>query len=272
MAERLTVKIVPSEGGMDALTVESAMQQVLDTFRLLNAADEAIVWRLVSASTNSPFTIVAEAEESVAAVLQMQVFARSLRELQSGIFPHAWRRPELQTPAASFLRRSARELARTEFGIGDEGVPLILSRSEAAPFVENPELSAVAATLSQGATKRQVGSIEGTLIEVTTYRERPAIRISERKTGREITCVMSAELATSVSDKASMQDVWVHRRLTVRGTIYYSAIGGILRVEAASVDAAPLTPESLPPLADPDFTGGLAAAEYLSRFRAGELG
>ena len=93
LAERLTVKIVPPEGGMVTLTVESAMQQVLDTFRLLTAASEGVIWRLVSATTNSPFTVVAEAEETGAAVLQMRVFAQSLRELQSGIFPHAWRRP-----------------------------------------------------------------------------------------------------------------------------------------------------------------------------------
>lgn len=270
MPERLTVKIIPPEGGMDALTVEDAMQQVLDAFKLLGGGETTVVWRLISATTNSPFTVVAEADDAEAAVQQKDVFEQSLRELTSGRFPEAWKRPELQLAAASLLRRSSGEIARTEFTLGDMREPVVISREVAAPFAA--EQPAALPSTPPPASKRQVGSIDGTLVGVTTYWGRPAIRVQERKTGREITCVIPEALAASFSQEASMQDVWLHRRLNVRGVILYQASGATLRVEAASVQAVGPVPKDLPPLRDPTFTGGLTAAEYLERFRAGELG
>lgn len=271
MPERLTVKIIPPEGGMDALTVENAMQQVLDAFKLLSGGETTVVWRLISATMNSPFTVVAEADDSEAAVQQKDVFEQSLRELNSGRFPDAWKRPELQLAAASLLRRSYGEIARTEFNLGDVRDPMVISRDVVAPFV-NEQLAAVPTMPAPPASKRQVGSIDGTLVGVTTYWGRPAIRVQERKTGREITCVIPETLADSFSKEASMQDVWLHRRLNVRGMILYQGSGAILRVEAASVQAVGPVPKDLPSLRDPTFTGGMTAAEYLERFRAGELG
>jgi hypothetical protein len=267
----LTVKIIPPDDGKDALTVEAAMQQVLDAFSLLSAGETTVVWRLVSATTNSPFTIVAEADDTEAAVHQKDVFEQSLRELNSGNFPEAWKRPELQLAAASLLRRSSGEIASTEFTLGDMRPPLVISRDVAAPFADQP--AAMLPIVAMPATsKRQVGSIDGILVGVTTYFGRPAIRVQERKTGREITCVILEALAASFSQEASMQDVWLHRRLNVRGVILYGVTGAILRVEASRVQPVGPVPKDLPPLHDPTFTGGLTAAEYLERFRAGELG
>ena len=53
MAERLTIKIVPPEGGGGELSVESAMKQVLETIQLLNGTGARTSWKLISASTNS---------------------------------------------------------------------------------------------------------------------------------------------------------------------------------------------------------------------------
>ena len=61
VAERITVVV----RGQDGLTVEDAMRQVLETFEMMGRADPsaetAVQWCLVSASTNSPLTVVAEA-------------------------------------------------------------------------------------------------------------------------------------------------------------------------------------------------------------------
>ena len=107
---------------------------------------------------------------------------------------------------------------------------------------------------------------------MTTYRGRPAIRLRERKSGREVTCVLSEDLAGQFSYESSAQDVWDNRRFTVRGWIFYQASGHILRLEATSVAADEPVERPLRDLRDPLFTGGLTAAEYLERFRAGELG
>ena len=273
MSERITLRIVPPEGGTGELTVEDAMQQVLDAFRLLTANAGEVLWRLVSASTNSPLTIVAEAEDSMAAAEQTLAFSKSIEQLQAGRFPDAWKRPELQSIAAAFLSRASGSIGRTEIRIRDEQ-PLLLSAEDAAPFVGlREQVSEQVPAVAYGiVTKKQVGSIEGLLVEVTTYRGRPAIRVRERKTDREITCVVSEQLANEFSEHASVHDVWTHRRVTVRGVISYQASGSILRVEAVNVEPAAQSVQPLKSLRDPNFTAGLTAADYLEKFRAGELG
>lgn len=273
MAERMTLKIVPPDGGRGELTVESAMQQVLDAFQLLSAGSPSVVWRLVSATTNSPLTIVAEADDSIEAMEQVDTLSRSLEELRAGKFPEAWKRPELQAAASSFLLRTASSLARTEFVVRDDFV-ISVGRDDAVQFVgeQNSVISRPSVVEISKTRKPQTGSIEGMLKEVTTFYGRPAIRIRERKSQRDIACVVSDELALTFSDHASVHDVWTKRRVTVRGTIHYGADGSIYKVDAIDVIASPIDTNTLPPLRDPDFTGGLSAAEYLEKFRAGEIG
>lgn len=251
--------------------VEDAMQQVLDAFKLLAAGSNGVVWRLVSATTNSPFTVVAEADDSIEAATQAKEFAHSLRELHQGRFPEAWKRPELQVLASNFLVRSADAVARTEVQLRDEP-PIFFTSHDLAPLVSATGLltPSVEYAVDARTTKTQVGSIEGTLIEVTTWRGKPALRVRERKAGRDITCVLPDYLAQTFSD-ARLGDVWSHRRVTVRGMIFYSRYG-IARVDASAIKKAPEAQDSLPKLQDPNFTGGLSAVEYLERFRAGEIG
>lgn len=274
MAERIIIKIIPPSGESGELSVQDAMRQVLDAFHLLTAEDKSVVWRLITASTNSPLTVVAEADESPLAAEQKRSFAASLAELQAGRFPQAWKRPELAATASALLLRSSEFIARTEFTLDETSAPLVISPEMVAPFRGLPILPInESEPLSiPPHTKRQIGSIQGLLIEVTTYRSRPAIRLRERKTGREITCVLSPDLAGQFSHDSSAQDVWDNRRFTVRGWIFYQSSGQILRLEATEVGPDQPIERPLRDIRDPEFTGGLSAAEYLERFRSGELG
>jgi hypothetical protein len=268
----MTLTIIPPDGGKGELTVQDAMQQVLDAFKLLAGSGD-VVWRLVSASTNSPLTVVAEADESVDAVVQMEAFSRCLAELRAGRFPEAWKRPELMDSAMSLLRRSSHDVARTEFLIGND-VPISLTREDAIPFLgiaESPGYL-VRDSLAAGNTKKQRGSIEGLLGEVTTYYGKPAIRVQERKTQREVICVIPEPLAKSFETHASIRDVWMKRRVTVKGDIYYRPSGVIAKIEVIDVLPARDMAQPLKPLHDNNFTDGLSAVEYLEKFRAGEIG
>jgi hypothetical protein len=226
----------------------------------------------VSATTNSPFTVVAEADDSLEAATQALNFSNSMRELQAGRFPEAWKRPELQSIASNFLLRSATGVAVTQVQLRDE-TPIAFTSNDIQPIVSTPgALVPTIEYVSSGpVTKSQVGAIEGVLIEATTWRNKPALRVRERKSGRDITCVVPDYLAHTFSNNATVDDVWSHRRVTVRGMILYNAFG-IMRVEASAITQAPETRKPLPKLADPNFTGGLSATEYLERFRAGEIG
>lgn len=272
MAERMTLTIIPPDGGKGELTVQDAMQQVLDAFKLL-AGSGGVVWRLVSATTNSPLTVVAEADDSIDAVIQIEAFSRSLAELRAGRFPEAWKRPELMDVAMSLLRRSSFGVARTDFVIGND-FPISLTSEDTIPFLgiaEGPGFLQLD-TLATGNTKKQRGSIEGLLGEVTTYYGKPAIRVRERKSQREVICVIPESLAKSFETHASIQDVWMKRRVTVKGDIYYRPSGVIAKVEAIDVLPAKEIGQPLKPLRDESFTSGLSAVEYLEKFRAGEIG
>ena len=215
MAERLTIKIIPSEGGNGVLTVESTMRQVLDTVLLLNSGGAQTKWQLVSATTNSPFTVVAEGESDVVASRQKEVFVKSVRELSAGQFPVAWRRPELAQTAANFIQRSADEIGATEFDLQDGSVSITLTNEDAVLFEGLPGILKPYEALPIW-TKRQIGSIDSVLVEVTTHYGKPAVQLEERKTRRQTTCVIPKSLPPKFSDLATVQDVWAHRRLIVR--------------------------------------------------------
>lgn len=271
MTERLTITIVPPDGGAGELSVEDAMSQVLDTIRLLNIGATHTSWRLVSASTNSPLTIVAEAENEVIGSYQKRAFAESMQELASGKFPEAWRRPELEEIAVGLLSRT-RSTSSVKVDIGKGVAPILIGAGDGIDLNVFADTFLLPAPQISRNTKTQVGSIDGTLLQVTTYYSKPAIRLRERKTNREIICVIPPHLVEAFSGTASVRDVWAHRRLTVRGRIVYGAYGSIQRVDATGLTISDAPPGALPPLHDPDFTGGMSAAEYLERFRAGELG
>jgi hypothetical protein len=267
----MTVRIIPPDGAEGSLSVEAAMKQVLATFALLNSGGATTVWRLVSASTNSPLTIVAEGENDVVASHQKTVFAQSMRELKMGRYPEAWKRPELQPAANTILSKLIDSLGEMVVDLDDGSGPIVIAQQDAQVFEGLPDAYAPQLTIAVSA-KNQVGSIEGLLVEVTTFRGKPAIRLQERKSKRDVTCVIPAELVESLSHIANLRDVWERRRLIVRGTILYQARGSILRVEATDVQIVEFAPRDLRSLRDPDFTAGLSAAEYLEKFRAGELG
>ena len=91
MSERIKVTVKGSHD--DRLTVQDAMQQVLDFFVLLSLSgddDQAVEWRLVYASANSPLIVEAEAigaapdvDVATIAHAQKMALAEQFREILS---------------------------------------------------------------------------------------------------------------------------------------------------------------------------------------------
>ena len=122
MAERMTVVVVPQNADGDGLTVGDAMRQVLDIFDLLSASNESeIVWRLVEATTNSPFKVIGEAESvnpnvnaDAVAKLQKAEFASNYASLRKGIIPSAWQAGEPRKKAKVYLSAVEARLQKPE--------------------------------------------------------------------------------------------------------------------------------------------------------------
>ena len=198
MPEKFTIVITPPHQDHGNLTIEDAMRQVLDALELLQRSDsdsDQIVWRLLHASTNSPFTVVGVAQPcqegidvAYLAKRQKSQFEQNLKVLEKGEVPDAWADKRSREIAKSFIARSQNGVSRTQILLDPESkfefTPDSVARAAMA-FVE-PEPPSFK-------TQTRYGSIEGTFLEVGHYYSKPAIRIRERLTGDDLWCFVDEE-------------------------------------------------------------------------------
>lgn len=247
------------------------MRQVLDAFELLSRTNSVrkIEWRLVEAKTSSPpFTVTAESNDPRAAQ-QKAEFVAAIKQVSEGKLPDTWDDPDSFEIYEDMLLRVAHG-ARLEVRASPDQ-PSIAVEAQAARFVAG--LVAALPELGFPKTKDQLGSIEGELTGVTLYREKRALKVAERKTGNEITCVVNdEELAKEIAQTQNFEDVWKHRRVTVKGLIRYNKHGGILQVVATSITPVAARHVSEDELRDETFTDGLRSDDYLNKWRDGDLG
>jgi len=279
VAERMTVVIAP-EGGQENLTVEDAMRQVLSVFELLSysttESQQEVVWRLVEAKTNSPpFSVTAEARSIVPGInidhiakIQKKEFTNSLSEFRQGKAPEKWSDYQAQTIVKDLFERLTHGV-NTQIFVDSNNSPILLT-GEDAIIAENNLADYLVPEESK--TKPQMGSIEGILCAVTTYYNKPAIVIKERKSGEEITCTISDELSAMVMDKATFDDVWKHRRVVVRGLITYGKVGHVKSVSANILSLREERSITIEEIRDRNFTNNLSAIDYLNKLREGQLG
>lgn len=268
----------------DVLDIRDAMQQVLDFFDLLTADEDkdSLVWNLTLATTNSPFHAEAEAVSATPGVDVRAVAAARINEASE--FMSALGRGEAPRRPMGNRRRSAakRVWRRNTAGIGKTVVTFDIPK--VADVVVTPSIAAIA--LETSAREERVefdylpvarertehGSIEGVLVDVGSDYNQPAIRIVERKSGREIACRVDQSVIDEIARAASFRDVWERRRVRVRGKIVFDQQGKVVRVYARSI--TPIMPRTmtLRDIEDTDFTGNLTTSEYIEKLRDGTLG
>ncbi len=101
---RVRIKIRPSGSHPDILTIQDAMQQILDVFELADDPESGAVWKLVSASTNTPLTLLAELT-SLVPNLDITAIARERSALIKEGFP-VYRKAESSSLGPKALRPS----------------------------------------------------------------------------------------------------------------------------------------------------------------------
>jgi hypothetical protein len=271
--ERIKITVRPSGSHPDVLTIEDAMQQVLDVFEMIDKMP-GVEWKLVNASTNSPLQVEAEAvsfepsvDVTVVARAQKQQLARNLRQITRGEPPVD---PDFKVHVARKI------MARNLNGVGTTEIELDSEPITVTPRVAKSALDVLAnkpPTLFDIVGARdEIGSVEGTLSDVGTHYNVPAAKILDTRTKKEVWCRLSDSLQGELQDKATYKDVWEHRRVLVSGRVKFDKNGDILYVVATDMRRIEPREVSLDALRDPDFTGGLPIGEYLDRFRDGTLG
>lgn len=271
MGERIKITITPSDTGI--LTVEDAMRQVIDFFQYLSSESNEVVWRFVSATTNSPTTFEAEAvspdpnvDVQPKARAQKARVAKTFRALLHGHEPRGLRGGEDLKRADQMLHRNTNAIALTQIVLSPSKPPLTIDPAKAQAGITAIEKHQVKSNREHV----EIGSIEGRLVKVGSHYGGPAIFVKERKSGREIACRVSRELCNEIANDVNFKDVWEARRVMVRGRLRYDKEGTIYQVDAIHVERiVPHDGISLDDLYDPDFTGGLSSVEYLDDLREG---
>lgn len=279
---RVTITVVPTESDhAGLLRVDDALQQVLAFLRVaedgkdsLGRVHEDFEWVLFSASTNSPLTVVASAKplnpsvDVTSHVMAVkEITARTFRRVAEGEPPPGWMRPEGIAALRGFFKRSANGIGATIIDL--PGVDTVeIDKAHAEPIALAFESEDVSISLR---ARTAHGEINGRLVAVGTYRNKPALNLRTTLYGT-IWCVLGDHLIAAWGDAQKISDIWKGKRLTVFGRLVYGAGGRLLRVEAQNVREREVARIDIENVLDPDFTAGLDPVEYLDRLHEGELG
>ena len=278
MPEQIKITIHPPQDDSALLSVKDAMEQILDFFALATPDDdiqEGFGWRLISASTNTPLTVSAEAYglrgESVdsQAIAMKSIVAAAIHEIKEGRQPSNWTTGEKNKIAKRIAKRNINGIAKTEIFLDDNKVEIITP-----PIAEQMIwlLSKPREETTINRERKEIGSIEGVILRVGTHYNKPALYVVDRLSKREIWCEIADELQDDIAENTSFIDVWQNRRVKIRGLLQYDKEGNLSKVYAREVILKPFKSVSVNAITDASFTGGLSPEEYLNKFREGDLG
>lgn len=283
--ERIVITIRPSPSSGERLDVSDAMNQVIDAFKLLSEVDQALAspresfrWKLESASTNSPFTVVALAEPIIPGIdIENQVrkvkqeFSSGLRRLINESIPAWWMGPSALGLASSVFKRISNGISNTEIDLEQEN-SLLLDNSNA--LLGSRAISAITAISVEKdlAARTSYGELQGLMIAAGRYQGKPAIQIKTEQYGFVWCRFTTQELINEFGDAHAVSEVWEGRNIGVRGKLVYADGGKLSRIEADKVrEIAGVPLISLEDVIDKDFTAGLDPIEYLRQLHEGEL-
>ena len=285
--ETVTVVVHPSGTDADNLTVADAMQQVLDTFKLLSRAEArdptsnaSVVWRLQKASTNSPFTVEATPLSSHPEIAIDRQAVQALIAFQDGMSAilqakgkPAWIDDETEQILKRVLARNLNGVGRTDIFIGLEAPPTTIDH-RAARRAENflERIAAEEAAKVEDLTHKEYGSIEGHVTDATSWHGRPAFKIRARLSGKELVCVLPKEAAETVGKAHSWQEVFSKQRVLVSGVCHYNSSGLVTRIDAEEVQTIKARDISISELRDTDFTEGKSPSSHLGIVWGGKNG
>lgn len=274
--ERVTITVRSPIGEEGPLTVRDALQQVLDFFDLLTAAQggvegAAIAWNLITISKTSPLSATGEAYSTVEGMPAEPIARKAKTMVADSIeaITNRGRVPEWMDDVAlskvhAILDRTVNGIGRTDIQFyEDEPLTVIVERTARVGLLALVRAKVELEFLEPDLSRTEMGSVEGFVIDTTTYHRNPAIRITNRITGQAIMCVLADSLAERIGPLHSWSEVWTARRVLVVGQISYRKDGNIIRINAT--DIQDIEPQKLDyhTSTDPNFTGGLEPKEYL---------
>jgi hypothetical protein len=283
--ERIVITIRPSPDAA-RLGVRDAMQQVVDAIILHEEAAlgdsqaKPIDWRLERASTQSPFTVVALAESTDpttdVALRAREIKARvalGIRDIIEHKRAPAWMGPiALDAVKNIFERQQRHAFALTVIDFDGSDTLSINDECAASGLDTIKTLRVAADVVAELPAREAYGEVEGAMIAVGRYYNRPAVQIRSHLYGF-VWCHLPKELMDRFGGQHHIAEVWEGKSIAVRGRLFYVAHGKLSRIEANDVrEVTTAAPIDLDSVLDPDFTSGLSPHEYLNKLHDGDLG
>jgi hypothetical protein len=283
--DRVVITIHPTASDEKLLSVTDAMQQVLDSIKLFDDAQQAMGdphthfdWKLEKASTNSPFTVIAVAQATNPAVDVSAAVRRVKNDVAEGIrnlitlgTPPRWMTQGSFTTAKNIFVRNLNGVGETDIDF-DEGHVISIKKDQASAGINALNALNIMDFDQELAPRLSFGEIEGVMVAAGRYRNREALQIRNEMYGF-IWCILSKDIIKRFGDEHSMSDIWKGKTLGIQGRLNYLAGGKLATIDAIDVreiEAAPLI--DLEAILDPEFTAGMDPHEYLERLHEGQLG
>jgi hypothetical protein len=279
-----TIKLsISARGESDSPKVDDFLNQVRDYFEIMDGVEQAIAedgtnaieWRIVGATTNSPIALEAQAFPTVYAVNIDRRVEIVTRQTALGLQQIRTRRERPTYFTDKVLARVERLFERVTNGLDTT----VVDFGDALPKLEiTPRVAREAAANVRSVLKppdkpyTEIGSVEGTARSIDRDKwGRLVLYIHGRLTGEEVKCFVSGQAADDLGEH-QIRDVWRGRRIQVYGTLHFKGLGKLQHVEATRIrflrDRSDLP--GADDIYDPDFTGGLRSEDYLARLRDGE--
>jgi hypothetical protein len=279
-----TIKLsIKARGESDSPKVDDFLNQIRDYFEILDGVEQAIAedginaieWRIIGATSNSPIALEAQAFPAVYAMNIDRRVETVTRQTALGLQQISTRRERPAYFTDKVLARAERLFERVTNGLettvvdfGDE-----LPKLEITPTIAKEAAANVRSLLTPpDKPYTELGSIEGTARSI----DRDGwghfiLYVHGRLTGEEVKCFVSGQAADDLGEH-QIREVWRGRRLQVYGKLHFKGMGKLQQIEATKIrflrDRSDLP--GVDDIFDPDFTGGLRSEDYLARLRDGE--
>lgn len=277
MSDQLVVTIRPASPA-DQLDISEAFQQVLDYLKLVELAaseDADFHWKLASASTNSPFTVVAATPIGSVATKKQQSLdvaqrraEEGLKDLANGRVP-SWMRKRQRNTVRRISRRLTSGIGSMELRASEKSRAFQFSRNLARKALSTLEKVDGFEEISVP-SHTAFGETEGTLLGAGSYYGKPALWM--RVNGYDVVrCIVGQDKLDELGDEATLKELWKNRRVQVVGTLSYAAGGILEQIAAEEMRLFPASAIELRDVLDPCFTGGMEPIEYLERLHSGDL-
>ena len=210
----------------------------------LSGPEERFVWKLQSASTNTPFTVVAIAEP----VNPSANIDEAVRRVKAGVYEGLsnliyrgdsapWMTPESVSAARGIFARSQNGVGETAVDFGD-GEFLSIKLAEAGAGIKAIGAINVMAMAQELPARQSFGEIEGLMVAAGRYRNKPAIQIRNELYGF-VWATLSPRLIELFGNERSMAEIWEGKTVGITGRLSYGVGGNLLSSKPLKYERCP---------------------------------